>query len=102
MTNEMVKSNTGNFRFIAQILSHYTTRKKARCGVRAYFFQMLQPFKSKILALLIQLPSSLTTKECMKMLDVLIHMLDLKLRYAICIENGLYISKAFSGVFDFF
>src|SRR5918912_821733 len=53
----------------------------------AYFFQVMQPLKSKLLALLMQLPPSPTAKEGLKKLEALIHLFDPNFRYAIEVRN---------------
>ncbi len=80
------KVTPDNFRFTAKMPRSITHEK--RLGSESekdlrYFFQMLQPLKNKILALLIQLPPSLTAKEGIKKLESLIHMLDPNFRHAI-------------------
>src|ERR671923_574921 len=52
-----------------------------------YFFDVMRPLRSKLLALLIQLPPSLTAKEGLKKLEALIHMLDPDFRYAIEVRH---------------
>jgi uncharacterized protein YecE (DUF72 family) len=90
VTKRWSKITQDNFRFTAKVPRSITHEK--RLGAEAekdlhYFFQMLQPLKSKILALLIQLPPSLTAKEGMKKLEALIHSLDPNFRYAIEVRN---------------
>jgi uncharacterized protein YecE (DUF72 family) len=47
----------------------------------------MRPLRKKLLALLLQLPPSLTAKEGLKKLEALIHMLDPDFRYAIEVRN---------------
>jgi uncharacterized protein YecE (DUF72 family) len=90
MTKRWAKITPENFRFTAKMPRSITHEK--RLGSESekdlqYFFQMMQPLKEKILALLIQLPPSLTAKEGLKKLESLIHMLDPDFRYAIEVRN---------------
>jgi uncharacterized protein YecE (DUF72 family) len=41
-----------------------------------YFFYVMRPLRHKLLALLLQLPPSLTAKEGMEKFEALIHMFD--------------------------
>jgi uncharacterized protein YecE (DUF72 family) len=52
-----------------------------------YFFDVMRPLRKKLLALLLQLLPSLTAKEGLKKLEILIHMLDPNFRYAIEVRN---------------
>ena len=68
------------------------THEKRLNGVESekdltYFFQMMQPLKSKLLALLIQLPPSLSAKEGLKKLEALFQLFDTGFRYAIEVRN---------------
>jgi uncharacterized protein YecE (DUF72 family) len=47
----------------------------------------MRPLSSKLLALLLELPPSLTAKEGLKKLEALIHMLDLDYRYTIEVRH---------------
>lgn len=90
MAKRWAKITPDNFRFTAKMPRSITHEK--RLGSESekdlrYFFQMSQPLKNKILALLIQLPPSLTAKEGIKKLESLIHMLDPDFRYAIEVRN---------------
>jgi len=58
-----------------------------------YLFDMFRLLQKKLLALLIQLPPSLTSKEGLKKLEALIHMLDPGLRYAIEVRNKSWFDK---------
>jgi uncharacterized protein YecE (DUF72 family) len=90
MTKKWSKITPENFRFTAKVPRSITHEK--RLGAESekdlrYFFQMMQSLREKILALLIQLPPSLTAKEGMKKLEALIHLLDPDFRYAIEVRN---------------
>jgi uncharacterized protein YecE (DUF72 family) len=58
-----------------------------------YFFDVMRPLRGKLLALLLQLPPSLTAKEGFKKLETLIHMLDPDFRYAIEVRNRSWFDK---------
>jgi uncharacterized protein YecE (DUF72 family) len=69
-----------SFRFTAKIPRSITHEKRLSVESErdlAYFFQVMQLLKSKLLALLMQLPPSLTAKEGLKKLEALIHLFDL-------------------------
>jgi uncharacterized protein YecE (DUF72 family) len=51
------------------------------------------PLRRKVLALLLQLPPSLTAKEGLKKLEALIHMLDPDFRYAIEVRHYSWFDK---------
>jgi hypothetical protein len=51
------------------------------------------PLRGKLLALLLQLPPSLTVKEGLKKLEALIHILDPDFRYAIEVRNRSWFDK---------
>ena len=84
------KLTPDNFRFTAKMPRSITHEKRLGAESErdlAYFFQVMQPLKSKLLAILIQLPPSLTAKEGLKKLEALIHLLDSNFRYAIEVRN---------------
>jgi uncharacterized protein YecE (DUF72 family) len=58
-----------------------------------YHFDMMRPLQRKLLALLIQLPPSLTAKEGLKKLAALIHKLDPDFRYAIELRHTSWFDK---------
>jgi uncharacterized protein YecE (DUF72 family) len=53
----------------------------------------MRPLRRKLLALLLQLPPSLTAKEDLKKLEALIHMLDTDFRYTIEVRNKSWFDK---------
>ena len=53
----------------------------------------MRPLRRKVLALLLQLPRSMTAKEGLKKLNALIHMLDPDFRYAIVVRNTSWFDK---------
>jgi uncharacterized protein YecE (DUF72 family) len=59
-----------------------------------YFFDVMRPLRRKVLALLLQLPPSLTAKEGLKKLEALIHMLDPDFRYAIEVRNRSWFDRS--------
>ena len=86
ITKRWAKVTPEKFRFTAKMPRSITHEK--RLGTEAekdlrYFFQSLQPLKSKLLSLLIQLPPSLTAKEGFKKLEAIVHMLDSSYRYTV-------------------
>jgi uncharacterized protein YecE (DUF72 family) len=90
VTKRWAKVTPDNFRFTAKIPRSITHEKRLGADSEkdlVYLFQMLQPLKSKLLALLIQLPPSLTAKEGLKKLEALIHLFDPGFRYAIEVRN---------------
>jgi uncharacterized protein YecE (DUF72 family) len=58
-----------------------------------YFFDVMRPLRHKILALLLQLPPSLTAKEGLKKLRAMVHMLDSEFRYAIEVRHQSWFDK---------
>jgi uncharacterized protein YecE (DUF72 family) len=59
-----------------------------------YFFDVTRPLNTKLLALLLELPPSLTAKEGLKKLEVLIQMLDPDFRYAIEFMHKSWFDKS--------
>lgn len=59
-----------------------------------YFFDVMSPLHTKLLALLLQLPPSLTAKEGFKKLEVLIDMLDPDFRYAIEVRHKSWFDRS--------
>jgi uncharacterized protein YecE (DUF72 family) len=51
------------------------------------------PLRRKLLALLLQLPPSLTAKQGLKKLGALIHMLDHEFRYAIEVRHNSWFDR---------
>src|SRR6185295_2290259 len=61
-----------NFRFTAKIPQEVTHNKRLGQGIdddMAYFYKAFEPMKSKTLALLLQLPPSMTMKEGLKKIE---------------------------------
>jgi uncharacterized protein YecE (DUF72 family) len=89
MTKRWDRITPDNFRFAAKFPRTITHEKRLAEPEKElrYFFEMMRPLQRKLLALLIQLPPSLTAKEGLKKLEVIIHMLDPDFRYAIEVRH---------------
>jgi uncharacterized protein YecE (DUF72 family) len=89
MTRRWASVTPNNFRFTAKFPRSITHEKRLSGPEKElrYFFDVMRPLRSKLLALLLQLPPSLTAKEGLKKLEALIHMLDPDFRYAIEVRN---------------
>jgi uncharacterized protein YecE (DUF72 family) len=89
MTKRWASITPDNFRFTAKFPRSITHEKRLADPERQlrYFFDVMRPLRRKLLALLLQLPPSLTAKEGLKKLEGLIHMLDPDFRYAIEVRN---------------
>jgi uncharacterized protein YecE (DUF72 family) len=85
MTKRCASITPDNFRFAAKFPRSITHEKRLADPEKElrYFFYVMDPLRHKLLALLLQLPPSLTAKEGMKKLEALIHLLDANFRYAI-------------------
>ena len=86
MTKRWASMTPDNFRFTAKFprsITHEKRLTEPEIKQLHYFFDVMRPLRSKMLALLVQLPPSLTVKEGLKKLETLIHMLDRDFRYAI-------------------
>jgi uncharacterized protein YecE (DUF72 family) len=89
MTKRWASLTPDNFRFTGKFPRSITHEKRLSDPERhlRYFFDVMRPLRRKLLALLLQLPPSLTAKEGLKKLEALIHMLDPDFRYAIEVRN---------------
>jgi uncharacterized protein YecE (DUF72 family) len=89
MTKRWAKLTHDNFRFTAKFPRSITHEKRLADPEKElrYFFDMMRPLQSKLLALLIQLPPSLSANEGMKKLKILIGLLDPDFRYAIEVRH---------------
>jgi uncharacterized protein YecE (DUF72 family) len=89
MTKRWSLMTPDNFRFTAKFPRSITHEKRLSEPERhlRYFFDVMRPLRSKLLALLLQLPPSLTANEGLKKLEALIHMLDPDFRYAIEVRH---------------
>jgi uncharacterized protein YecE (DUF72 family) len=90
MTKRWASVTPDNFRFAAKFPRSITHEKRLAEPDNKqlhYFFDVMRPLRRKLLALLLQLPPSLTAKEGLKKLEALIHMLDPDFRYAIEVRH---------------
>jgi uncharacterized protein YecE (DUF72 family) len=91
MTKRWASITPCNFRFTAKFPRLVTHEKRLASPESEkelhYFFDAMRPLRAKLLALLLQLPPSLTAKEGLKKLKTLIHMLDTDFRYAIEVRH---------------
>ena len=83
VTKRWTSLTPDNFRFTAKFPRSITHEKRLSEPEKElrYFFDVMRPLRRKLLALLLQLPPSLTAKEGLKKLESLIHMLDPDFRY---------------------
>jgi uncharacterized protein YecE (DUF72 family) len=96
MTKRWATLTPDNFRFAAKFprsITHENRLADPEKQLR-YLFDMMRPLQRKLLALLIQLPPSLTAKEGLKKLEALIHMLDPSFRYALEVRNESWFDKS--------
>jgi uncharacterized protein YecE (DUF72 family) len=89
MTKRWPSLTPDDFRFSAKFPRSITHEKRLVEPERQlrYFFDVMRPLRRKLLALLLQLPPSLTAKEDLKKLEALIHMLDPDFRYAVEVRH---------------
>jgi uncharacterized protein YecE (DUF72 family) len=101
MTKRWASITPSNFRFTAKVPRSITHEKRLADPEKElrYFFDMMRPLQNKLLALLMQLPPSLTAKEGMKKLEKLVDMLDPDFRYALEVRHTSWFdSKEFYKV----
>lgn len=90
MTKRWASITPDNFRFAAKVPRSITHEKRLSSESEKdlrYFFHVMGPLRHKLLTLLLQLPPSLTAKEGLKKLEVLIPKLDPNYRYAIEVRH---------------
>ncbi len=90
-----VSSSPPNFKFSAkfpQVVTH-DTRLGGGLDVLDKFLEMMKPLERKLLCLLIQLPTSLTSDEGLPKLERLIPLLWKKYRYAIDVRHKSWFDK---------
>ncbi len=89
MTKRWASRTPDHFRFTAKFPRSITHEKRLSDPEKElrYFFDVMRPLRTKMLALLLQLPPSLTAKEGLKKLEALTHMLDPDFRYAIEVRH---------------
>jgi uncharacterized protein YecE (DUF72 family) len=97
MTKRWTSITPDNFRFTAKFHRSITHEKQLadpNNNQLRYFFEIIRPLrKKKLLALLLQIPPSLTAKEGLKKLETLIHILDPDFRYAIEFRHKSWFDK---------
>jgi uncharacterized protein YecE (DUF72 family) len=95
MTKRWASITPDNFRFTAKFPRSITHEKRLAESEKElhYFFDVMRPLRTKLLALLLQLPPSLTAKEGLKKLEVLVHMLDPDFRYAIEVRHNSWFNN---------
>jgi uncharacterized protein YecE (DUF72 family) len=95
MTKRWASVTPDNFRFTAKFPRSITHEKRLSEPDKElhYFFDVMRPLRRKLLALLLQLPPSLTAKEGLKKLEGLIHMLEPDFRYAIEARHESWFDK---------
>jgi uncharacterized protein YecE (DUF72 family) len=96
MTKKWASITPDNFRFSAKFTRSVTHEKRLEDPEEElrYFLDMMRPLQRKLLALLIQLPPSLTSKEGLKKLEALIHVLDPHFRYAVEVRHTSWFDKS--------
>jgi uncharacterized protein YecE (DUF72 family) len=89
MTKRWAKITPDNFRFTAKFPRSITHEKRLADPEKElrYFLDMMRPLQRKLLALLIQMPPSLSANEGMKKLKILVDLLDTDFRYAIEVRH---------------
>jgi uncharacterized protein YecE (DUF72 family) len=94
MTKRWASITPDNFRFAAKFPRSITHEKRLAVVADTdsekqlrFFLDMMRPLQRKLLALLIQLPPSLTAREGMKKLQALIDKLDPNFRYALEVRH---------------
>jgi uncharacterized protein YecE (DUF72 family) len=97
MTKGWASMTPDNFRFAAKFHRSVTHEKRLADpdnNQLRYFFNVMRPLGKKLLALLLQIPPSLTAKEGLKKLETLIHILDPDFRYAIEFRHKSWFDKS--------
>jgi uncharacterized protein YecE (DUF72 family) len=95
MTKRWASVTPDNFRFTAKFPRSITHEKRLAQPENElqYFFDVMRPLREKLLALLIQLPPSLTAQEGLKKLEALVHMLDPDFRYALEVRHRSWLDN---------
>ena len=99
MTKRWASITPDNFRFSAKFPRSITHEKRLTADADSekelrYFFDVMNPIRAKLLALLLQLPPSLTAKEGLKKLEALIHILDPGFRYAVEVRHKSWFDQS--------
>jgi uncharacterized protein YecE (DUF72 family) len=96
MTKRWASITPDHFRFTAKFPCSITHEKRLAADSEKelrYFFDVMRPLRTKLLALLLQLPPSLTAKEGMKKLEVLVQVLEPDFRYAIEVRHNSWFDE---------
>ena len=96
VTKRWASVTPDNFRFAAKFHRSITHEKRLADpdnNQLRYFFDVMRPLRKKLLALLLQMPPSLTAKEGLKKLEALVHMFDPDFRYAIEFRHKSWFDK---------
>jgi uncharacterized protein YecE (DUF72 family) len=96
MARRWASTTPNNFRFTAKFPRSITHEKRLADphNELRYFFDLMRPIQRKLLALLIQLPPSLSAKEGLKKLETLIQLLDPEFRYAVEVRHQSWFDKS--------
>jgi uncharacterized protein YecE (DUF72 family) len=98
MTKRWASLTPDTFRFTAKFPRSITHEKRLAAADSEkelhYFFDVMRPLRTKLLALLLQLPPSLTAKEGLKKLEALVQMLDPEFRYAIEVRHESWFDES--------
>ena len=98
MTKKWAKITPDNFRFTAKFPRAITHEKRLADPEKElrYLFDMMRPLQNKVLALLIQLPPTLSANEGLKKLQTLVDLLDPDFRYTMEVRHSSWFdSKRF-------
>jgi uncharacterized protein YecE (DUF72 family) len=89
LTKRWDRTTLDNFRFTAKFPRTITDEKRLADPEKElrYFLDMMRPLQRKLLALLIQLPPTLSANEGLKKLEALFDLLDSHFRYAIEVRH---------------
>lgn len=97
MTKRWASLTPDNFRFTAKFTRSITHEKRLAVPESEkelhYFFDVMRPLRTKLLALLLQLPPSLTAKEGMKKLEALTYILNPDFRYAVEVRHKSWFDR---------
>ena len=88
MTQRWAKVTPAHFRFTAKFPGVITHEKRLGSGIEGdlnYFYESMKPLREKLLALLLQLPPSISAKEGLKKIETL--PLDKHFRYAVEVRH---------------
>ena len=96
MTKRWASITPDDFKFTAKFPRSITHEKRLGQPEKElrYFFDVMRPLHHKLLALLLQLPPSLTAKEGLKKLEALVHMLSSDFRYAVEVRHDSWFDKS--------